>query len=1060
MQITVVGDGTGSTTISGAVIQNVENLKIANSISNTTSITFDATTVTGLKSVAVASSINGKSIVSNQGKIIDATLSNGKGDLTLSYTSAATAGATDTQNLTLTGQTGGTFTADGIETIALTATGTASSNVTVVGNLATKLTATGAGNVGFTTAIKTIDASALTGNLTLTDSDAAAQVTAGAGNDTISITTLTKDVKVNGGAGTDTLAVTNTSFAADAFTNVSNIETLSLASTGSVTIDTSKVTGLSTILNEAKNSTGASHNVVFGSVAGGGAVVVTLNIGGTDVVVTQNSTANTVGGVAQTALGTAPTTPTTLAAALKTIIDGNTTLSAKLATTVDGNGGLTLTEKTQDAVTITVKESATITHAINGAGAATSSTAVSVGLAAASTSGTLALNNLGANSVVKLNSTNLTPLATDGTTGQSIALNKLGVVTANVKDAALAANTTDAVTFELNNNNTTSTAITATNKTFTVTGTTAADVETVTYNSIGSFGANVDSLSTIAAAKTINVTGTQDLTLTDIRAAATAKLDASTLTGKLTATFTTTAYTDQIIIGGSKDDTVTLLNVTGGDTINLGEGADTLKFTTSADVGILSVSNTETIQISNGGNDAASADLRNATGLTKVIVTGGNNNNTSVLNIPNNATVNLRDNDSAAFSGKGVTISGVTGATTVNVTLGTDGTSTATAGQGVGTGNGANVTLSNGYTTASVTFDGELATGGTSESNLVGTLSTGSVTSLTLNASSGSGTNNIITSQVGTKLTSISISGGSLSTDKTVIAALDDNTSLATIDASGSTSAVYLGANAVGTTFDSYKTKDGAVITTAGGDDIISWLAQNNGANVISAGSGTDTLVILGNLLSPAVVDLSSSTDQVTSFNGTNSAAQTGFENINLSLLSGAGATITAAAVGSVITGTALADNITLGAGVDTIVFGAAVSGVADTITSFTAGASKDILNVTALATLTDTSGSTVQIASTATVGTLVGTAKAFIVTDAANAAWLNVTTIFGNAMDESGTGAEKSAFLISNGTDTRVYLYQNDGVNNAVQAGELTLVGSVTSVLASALDATNVVVV
>ena len=173
------------------------------------------------------------------------------------------------------------------------------------------------------------------------------------------------------------------------------------------------------------------------------------------------------------------------------------------------------------------------------------------------------------------------------------------------------------------------------------------------------------------------------------------------------------------------------------------------------------------------------------------------------------------------------------------------------------------------------------------------------------------------------------------------------------------------------------------------------------------------------------------------------------------------GADITAIKTGSTIAGTSNADQITLGAGVDTVVFAAAASNGSDAITGFTAGAGKDILKVTALATLTDTSGSTVQIASAATTSaTAVGTAKAFIVTDAANAAWSNVTTIFGNAMDESGTGAEKSAFLISNGTDTRVYLYQNDGSNNTVQAGELTLVGTVSGVLASALDVTNVVVV
>lgn len=97
------------------------------------------------------------------------------------------------------------------------------------------------------------------------------------------------------------------------------------------------------------------------------------------------------------------------------------------------------------------------------------------------------------------------------------------------------------------------------------------------------------------SAKTINVTGSADLTLTSAVAAATATLNAKDFTGALTATFATTAYTDQSITGGSGNDTINMAanTLTGGDTIDLGAGTDTLNFSTNADAGILNVKNAE-----------------------------------------------------------------------------------------------------------------------------------------------------------------------------------------------------------------------------------------------------------------------------------------------------------------------------------------------------------------------------------------------------------------------------------------------------------------------------------
>lgn len=287
VQVTVVGTGAGGTTTpAGIVMQNVETLKVINAITDgTKTVTFDASTMPGLSGIEVASSITGDTALSNQAALLAATMANGKGDLTINYTSAATNGTADTQNLTLNAQTGGTFTANGVETIAVTASGAASKSVTLASNVGTKVTVAGTADVGFTTAIKTVDATNLTGKLNVTATNTAAQLTGGKGADTFNVSSLTKDVKVVGGDGTDTLVVANTTFASDAFTNVSGVEVLSLAPTAGSTLDVSKVTGVTTVEGALKNTTGATETITFSNITN--SKDVTIDVAGTALKVAQ-----------------------------------------------------------------------------------------------------------------------------------------------------------------------------------------------------------------------------------------------------------------------------------------------------------------------------------------------------------------------------------------------------------------------------------------------------------------------------------------------------------------------------------------------------------------------------------------------------------------------------------------------------------------------------------------------------------------------------------------------------------------------------------------------------
>jgi len=126
-------------------------------------------------------------------------------------------------------------------------------------------------------------------------------------------------------------------------------------------------------------------------------------------------------------------------------------------------------------------------------------------------------------------------------------------------------------------------------------------------------------------------------------------------------------------------------------------------------------------------------------------------------------------------------------------------------------------------------------------------------------------------------------------------------------------------------------------------------LQMENAGDVMTGGTGSDTLVIVQNaVLGGFAVNLSSATDQVTTYNGSaNAAVQVGFENVNLIGISGSnGADITAAgtataATASHIVSTKNVDNITLGTGVDTIRLVAANLTANDTINGFTTTSDK-----------------------------------------------------------------------------------------------------------------------
>jgi len=123
---------------------------------------------------------------------------------------------------------------------------------------------------------------------------------------------------------------------------------------------------------------------------------------------------------------------------------------------------------------------------------------------------------------------------------------------------------------------------------------------------------------------------------------------------------------------------------------------------------------------------------------------------------------------------------------------------------------------------------------------------------------------------------------------------------------------------------DTARAGAGAMAITGGsGNDTI--IMRNNG-DVLTGGSGTDTLKLSGNaVIGGYSIDLSSTTDQVVTFGGSaNTAAQTGFEYVDLSLVTGSyGADITGrTTLANQIVATLNADNIVGGSASDTITGG------------------------------------------------------------------------------------------------------------------------------------------
>jgi Ca2+-binding RTX toxin-like protein len=355
--------------------------------------------------------------------------------------------------------------------------------------------------------------------------------------------------------------------------------------------------------------------------------------------------------------------------------------------------------------------------------------------------------------------------------------------------------------------------------------------------------------------------------------------------GDLVDTVNITGGNDSVSTGEGNDIVNAAGSLTTADTVDGGGGSDTLSFSSNATTDLDNVTNFETIVLGANVTTITAQDTLVATGATLTVngaaatslVWDGSAETDGNFAITGTAAADSltggAGNDSFIGGAGADTIVGGAGNNTVTMLVTSGNTDSADGGSGTG-----DTLILSGAAVAAVTVDltagDQFTDGGTDTLTQTGfeNLDASLLTGFTLTATAAATGSSII----GTGLAD-TINGG----------AGDD-----TING--------------GLGIDS--------ITAAGGNDTILW--DKAAADVLDGGSGIDTLQLVTTTTGNITVDLTQVVDQVS----TSAGNQTGFENLDASVLTTGILMATAAASGSNIQGGGAADIITGGAGSDTLV--------------------------------------------------------------------------------------------------------------------------------------------
>ncbi|RME60832.1 hypothetical protein D6779_01375 [Candidatus Parcubacteria bacterium] len=525
----------------------------------------------------------------------------------------------------------------------------------------------------------------------------------------------------------------------------------------------------------------------------------------------------------------------------------------------------------------------------------------------------------------------------------------------------------------------------------TIENVTGAKVDTLNVTASGK--SYIEVADTAGTLKTVNISGSADLTVTDVADATTIAI---TNTGK---TALSTGVAKVSVTGGDAAETITFTyadtagNADNGEfTVNGGKGDDTIVIKNYTDRGDLK---DDKVTISGGdGNDTLSMTSELAADLSGLTASAyakkGIANDFETLKLSNNASAN----GTVDLSILGSNI------TKVDYNQGIDYTQTLNGLASDGT-----VELSGAKGTNSPSLIVNVKDAAVAGHN-------SDVLNIVLNGLTGGSTSGTVNTVDYGSITAASVETVNIEStvDPTNTAALvSGNKNIAALTINNVQNVVIKG--------DAYLDISG---TPLAGNSLAKIDASGNSAGVkMSTAGATQGIELIG----------TDAADDITGGNGAD--------------------VITAGKGGDKVTGGQGDDTINLGAAdgkTDTVVFRAAGTNGKDTINDFEAGNNGDVLKVTVLGTLVGSAGTYTTASSTSKGDT--AAYKVIAITDNAASDWSDVLTKMNAALtiagDTNAANAE-TAVLIDNGTDTRVYLFSDDSTNNTtVESSEITLVGTI----------------
>ncbi|MDB4166333.1 hypothetical protein N8540_09650 [Gammaproteobacteria bacterium] len=548
-----------------------------------------------------ASSATGDVSFTNPKSILKASMSNGSGDLKITY-GAVAVGTADSQDLALSNVSAATATIASVETVNVSSSLVKSTLTDLVIDGASTLNISGDANLTITNDVDfknassstatdgTINASTFTGALNITPNQLDnVAITGGSGADTFIMGAgLNFYDSIAGGDGADTvtmsLAAATGAEAAYSYQllNLSGIETLDVTSTA----DAASVSAASLSSDITTIALGSNVRTVT--------IVGTIDTAGEDLAFTLNGVTTAIA----TAAGTNDIDE--IGAELAAAINALTGFSAVASAGAGTTDLVTITSVTGNAVEFTSLVNTTD---------ATDDIATTIG----------AYTNAG-----------VTGLGSDGS-------RVVEIHTANDINAGLAdgSGTDDTVSLRLN----TVTADKSVKQT--INQITVANTETLNIEVTGrtdTVDTVVTTLTADAGLTTLNITGESDLDLTGtITASKLATIDASTATGDLATDVPALTGGSTVKGGSGKDNFIFGAGLNFLDVVTGGEGTDFLSADISGLSGLLTgyaklnVADVETLNLT--ATTSTDLDAANITGATQISLTGAQAGTTSITNL-------------------------------------------------------------------------------------------------------------------------------------------------------------------------------------------------------------------------------------------------------------------------------------------------------------------------------------------------------------------------------------------------------------------------------------------